>query len=143
MKRLTLLAMLQQLGVVPSFSRPSASDDNPYSEALFRTLKYYTRFPTNNQFKTVIDARNRCEAFTQWYNHEHLHSALKFITPLQRHTGQDILIRSKRHQIYQKARALNPARWSDSTCEWTLPNWVELNPENNNKNTENKFWEAA
>ena len=128
MKGLTMLAMLEQLGVIPSFSRPSVSDDNPYSESLFKTLKYHPTFPMLAQFGTVLDARLWSEKFVLWYNHEHLHSALKFVTPQQRHSGEDRLIREKRHAVYVMAKKQNPARWSGKTRDWSLPDLVTLNP---------------
>jgi putative transposase len=97
MKGATMLATLKNLGVIPSFNRPSVSNDNPYSEALFRTLKYHPTFPLFTKFATIIDARVWCEKFVVWYNNEHQHSALKFVTPQQRHSGADQVIRAKRH----------------------------------------------
>jgi Integrase core domain len=73
--------------IVDIYSRKS--DDNPYSQALFRTLKYHPTFPLFTKFATIIDARVWCEKFVAWYNNEHLHSALKFVTPQQRHSGAE------------------------------------------------------
>ena len=128
MKGATMLAMLQQLGVIPSFSRPSVSDDNPYSEALFKTLKYHATFPMTDKFSIIFDARIWCEKFTGWYNRQHLHSALKFVTPEQRHNGDDIIVRQKRHRVYEEAKKRNPQRWVGSTRDWSLTNSVTLNP---------------
>lgn len=135
MKASTMLATLEKLGVIPSFSRPSVSNDNPYSEALFRTVKYHPSFPMLDKFATVLAARQWVERFVQWYNHEHLHSALKFVTPQQRHTGKDFSMRANRHRVYQAAKAQHPERWSQETRDWTLPNCVLLNP--------NKQYQAA
>ncbi len=88
MKGATMLATLQTLGVMPSFSRPSVSDDNPFSESLFRTVKYHPDFPALQKFEAIEGARAWCENFDDWYNMKHLHSALKFVTPHQRHTGE-------------------------------------------------------
>jgi putative transposase len=128
MKGMTMLTMLETLGVIPSFSRPSVSDDNPYSEALFKTVKYHPTFPLLAKFSTLFDARSWCEKFVTWYNEQHLHSALKFVTPQQRHNGTDLMILQKRHFVYQMARKQNPERWSGKTRDWTLPAIVELNP---------------
>lgn len=128
MKGATMLATLEKLGVVPSFSRPSVSDDNPYSEALFRTVKYHPTFPILDKFPTILDARQWAEKFVHWYNNEHLHSALKFVTPQQRHSGDDKRIRANRHLVYQIAKAQNPERWTGETRDWSLPNVVTLNP---------------
>lgn len=128
MKGATMLAMLEKLGVVPSFSRPSVSDDNPYSEALFKTLKYHPTFPLLTKFSTIAEARVWCEKFVEWYNQQHLHSALKFVTPMQRHNGEDRSIRAKRHLVYEIAKKQNPERWSGKTRDWSLPSIVTLNP---------------
>lgn len=128
MKGVTMLAMLETLGVIPSFSRPSVSDDNPYSESLFKTLKYHPDFPLKAKFATQMDARLWCEKFVLWYNQQHLHSALKFVTPQQRHTGADIAIREKRHAVYEMAKTQNPERWSGKIRDWSLPTMVTLNP---------------
>jgi putative transposase len=136
MKGATMLAMLQTLGVIPSFSRPSVSDDNPYSEALFKTLKYHPTFPRWAKFTDMNAARMWCEKFVIWYNQVHLHSALKFTTPLQRHTGEDGTIRHKRHLVYQIAKKQNPKRWSGNSRDWSLPTIVTLNP--NKKINSNK-----
>jgi putative transposase len=128
MKGMTMLAMLEKLGVIPSFSRPSVSDDNPYSEALFKTLKYHCTFPLHNKFATILEARIWCEYFVNWYNNQHLHSALKFVTPQQRHSGADSEIRIKRHEVYQAAKQQHPERWSGDTRNWKIDKTVTLNP---------------
>lgn len=128
MKGATMLAMLETLGVVPSFSRPSVSDDNPYSESLFKTLKYHPTFPMIEKFGSIEAARAWCEKFVDWYNTQHLHCNLKFITPEQRHTGADAKIMAKRHQVYQMAKIAHPERWSRHTRNWELPESVVLNP---------------
>src|SRR3546814_8876138 len=87
MKGATMLATLQKLGVVPSFSRPSVSDDNPYSEALFRTLKYTPAYP-RKRFADIDQARAWVQGFVAWYNTEHRHSGIQFVTPAQRHAGR-------------------------------------------------------
>lgn len=133
MKGATMLATLEKLGVVPSFSRPSVSNDNPYSEALFRTVKYHPTFPMIEKFADITAARIWCEKFVTWYNNEHLHSALKFITPQQRHNGLDKAIMKKRDAVYKLAQKQNPERWSGNTRNWILPETVTLNP-NKNKN---------
>ena len=129
MKGATMLATLQQLGIVPSFSRPSVSNDNPYSESLFRTLKYRPEYP-ETAFRNLSAARTWVKGFTDWYNHEHLHSAIKFVTPSQRHTGEDKNVLEKRRQVYKQARAKNPGRWSGKIRNWTPIKEVYLNPEN-------------
>ena len=118
MKGATMLATLHALGVVASFSRPSVSDDNPYSEALFRTLKYRPEYP-EHAFESITAAREWMERFVCWYNDEHCHSALKFVTPRQRHLGHDADILAHRHEVYKQAQAQRPERWSSHTRNWT------------------------
>jgi hypothetical protein len=80
MKAETMLATLQRLGVMPSFSRPKVSDDNAFSESLFRTLKYIPFYP-QKPFASIEDARVWVHQFVAWYNQVHRHSGLKFVTP--------------------------------------------------------------
>lgn len=133
MKGLTMLVMLQELGVVPSFSRPSVSDDNPYSEALFKTAKYHHSFPWLDKFATIMDARMWGEQLVYWYNFEHLHSALKFVTPQQRHSGDDNAIRIKREAVYRMAKQQHPERWSGKTRNWLITKVATLNPNKKSK----------
>ena len=105
------------------------SDDNPYSESLFKTVKYHPTFPAISRFDNIIEARTWMIRFTDWYNNHHLHSGLKFITPSQRHEGLDSHILNNRHQVYQKAKAKHPERWSRGTRNWSLPVAITLNPE--------------
>lgn len=133
MKGATMRATLEKLGVIPSYSRPSVSDDNPYSEALFKTLKYHHSFPIKTRFEAMTDASGWCEHFVEWYNNEHLHSALKYVTPKQRHTGQDIAILEQRKQVYQLAKQKNPVRWSKCVRNWSPIAFVMLNPDKKRK----------
>jgi len=127
MKGATMLATLQELGVMPSFSRPSVSNDNPYSESLFRTLKYRPEYP-EKPFVDLPAARDWVSGFVHWYNDEHQHSGIKFVTPEQRHTGEDIQILTKRKAVYEKAKAQNPSRWTGKTRNWDRIKEVYLNP---------------
>ena len=126
MKGATMLATLQALGVVPSFSRPSVSDDNPYSESLFKTLKYCPKYPSKG-FANIEEASRWVAEFVKWYNMEHLHSGIKFVTPAQRHAGEDLQILKKRKEVYEKAKAKKTVRWSKSTRNWDHENVVSLN----------------
>ena len=126
MKGSTMLAKLQQLGVVASFSRPSVSDDNPYSEALFRTMKYRPSYPTK-PFVSIDGARCWVEGFVRWYNTEHLHSGIRFVTPEQRHSGKDVVLLSRRSEVYEEARRCHPERWAGATRDWSRPIEVRLN----------------
>jgi len=128
MKGATMLATLQELGVIPSFSRPSVSNDNPYSESLFRTLKYRPEYP-EKPFADLLSARIWVQGFVDWYNREHLHSAIQFVTPEQRHAGEDIAILSKRKHVYAQAKLKKPERWSGEIRNWKPVVRVYLNPE--------------
>ncbi len=127
MKGATMLATLQRLGVMPSFSRPSVSDDNPYSEALFKTLKYHPGFP-DKPFESLREAREWVAGFVHWYNEVHRHSALRFVTPGQRHRGEDIAILKQRHALYETTKARHPERWSGHPRNWEPDEIVYLNP---------------
>ena len=127
MKGATLLATLQKLGVVPSFSRPSVSNDNPYSEALFKTCKYHPSFP-EKPFESVEKAREWAAGFVNWYNEEHLHSGIRFVTPGSRHRGEDQAILDQRKAVYNEAKEVHPERWSRATRNWNRIEIVTLNP---------------
>ena len=128
MKGATMLATLQALGVMPSFSRPAVSNDNPYSESLFKTLKYRPAYPRRS-FADLGIARQWVSTFVHWYNHEHRHSAIRFVTPAQRHAGQDGALLRKRIDVYEAAKASNPERWSGATRNWQPILIVLLNPD--------------
>jgi transposase InsO family protein len=130
MKCLTMRAKMYDLGVVSSRSRPRVSNDNPYSESLFRTVKYHPRWPSEG-FKSLDAAREWVMEFVNWYNNEHRHSRIKFVTPNQRHEGLDVEILAKRKKLYKKKRSEHPERWSRSERNWEPEGVVELNPEQN------------
>jgi len=127
MKGSTMLATVQRLGIVPSFSRPRVSDDNPFSEALFRTLKYRPEYPSR-PFSSLQEARDWVAAFVTWYNTEHLHSAIRYVTPDDRHFGREKGVLARRKQTYKQARARNPERWSGAIRNWQPVGPVYLNP---------------
>ena len=124
----TMIATLQWLGVVPSFSRPHVSDDNPYSEALFRTLKYTPAYP-RLPFADINAAENWVTRFVDWYNAMHRHSAIRYVTPDERYFGQEHDVLTRRHELYERARTANPERWTGATRNWTPVGLVTLNPE--------------
>ena len=128
LKATTVLAMLHWLGIKPSYSRPRVSDDNPYAEALFRTAKYRPEFPSKG-FADLHPARAWAMHFVHWYNNDHRHSGIGYVTPAQRHTGQDRALLAARHEVYRQARQSNPGRWSRQTRNWTPVGAVTLNPE--------------
>ncbi len=135
MKGATMLATLQQLGVIPSFSRPSVSNDNPYSESLCRTLKDRPEDP-EQPFIDLAAARGWVLGFVDWYNCEHLHSAINFVTPEQRHRGEDVAILAQRKQVYLKAQSKHPNRWSGTIRNWQPITVVYLNPDKQNTEME-------
>lgn len=128
LKATTVLAMLHWLGVKPSYSRPRVSDDNAFVESLFRTAKYRPEFPAKG-FADLDEARAWAARFVHWYNHEHRHSGIRYVSPAQRHAGQDRSILQARHALYVQARERNPRRWSCTTRNWSPIDVVTLNPE--------------
>jgi len=137
-----MLATLQRLGVIPSFSRPAVSNDNPYSEALFRTVMYTPAYP-EGPFGSLEAARAWVADFAPWYNEQHCHSGIRFVTPGQRHRGEEQAVLQQRIAVYEAAKAQHPIRWSGAIRNWTPVGPVSLNPGkpsaqedcNSNKNT--------
>jgi len=126
MRAATLESRLEEMGVLRSFSRPRVSNDNPYSESLFRTVKYRPDYPSR-PFASKHDACQWVCAFVDWYNHRHRHSGIKFVTPHQRHSGAATLICQQRSDVYEKARQAHPTRWSRRTRCWRQPKEVWIN----------------
>lgn len=127
MKGSTMIATLERLGVIPSFSRPRVSNDNPYSESLFRTLKYRPWYPSR-PFQTTEQAREWVAGFVLWYNTEHRHSAINYVTPEERHMGLEGEVLAQRRQVYAEAKKRNPSRWSRAARNWEPVGAVALNP---------------
>ena len=142
MKGSTMLATLQHLGIVPSFSRPSVSDDNPFIESLFRTLKYRPEYP-HKPFETIEAAREWVTAFVAWYNAEHRHSGIRFVTPDARHHGRENAILANRVRVYERARCRHPNRWSRGTRNWTPAPAVFLNPKRDQETIEGALSRAT
>jgi len=128
LKSQTVMQKLHDLGIGSSHSRPRVSNDNAFVESLFRTLKYCPSWPSQG-FENLQAAREWANAFMSWYNDEHRHSALKFVTPAQRHNGEDIKLLEKRKALYERAKAAHPERWSGNTRDWSRKNTMSLNPE--------------
>lgn len=127
-KSTTVVAMLHWLGIEPSYSRPRVSDDNAYAEAFFRTAKYRPEFPAHG-FADLQQARQWAQDFVHWYNHEHRHSGIRYVTPAQRHSGADRQILAARQEVYERARQANPQRWPGKTRDWSFIEVVKLNPD--------------
>ncbi|MDO8864280.1 integrase core domain-containing protein, partial [Haliea sp. E1-2-M8] len=129
LKATTVLGMLNWLGINPSYSRPRVSDDNAFAEAAFKTVKYRPEFPRRG-FNDLNEARRWAADFERWYNHEHRHSGIRYVTPNERHTGRDTAVLAARHAVYQQAKARHPERWRGrATRNWERIDSVTLNPE--------------
>ena len=127
MRVVALEGRLEELGVLRSSSRPRVSKDNPYSESLFRTVKYRPDYP-RRPFRSVEEACSWVMAFVDWYNERHRHSGIRFVTPVQRHSGRAVAIARQRAAVYERARQQHPRRWSRSTRCWRQPEVVWINP---------------
>jgi putative transposase len=141
-KSATLRATLQHLGIEPTYSRPRVSNDNPYSESLFRTTKYRPDYPIDG-FSELMQAQDWVLGFVRWYNHEHRHSAIRFVTPQERHTGADIEVLKSRAALYEKAKAARPERWRGKTRDWSRPDVVWLNPDQPKEKNQEKLENAS
>lgn len=128
MKSQTLQMKLHELNITPSHSRPRVSNDNACAESLFRTLKYVPQWPSSG-FSTLEDARNWVNKFTHWYNEEHRHSGIRYVTPAERHRGEDRALLKRRDELYRQAQKAHPERWSGKTRNWQPEGPVTLNPE--------------
>ncbi|CAO5681545.1 MAG: IS3 family transposase ISGur6 [Holosporales bacterium] len=128
MKAHTMQSTLERLGVVKSYSRPSVSNDNPYSESVFKTVKYHATFPKYSRFKSIEEARAWCINFTSWYNKDHMHSGISFVTPESRHNLEDEKLLKNRRLVYEKTKDANPQRWSGNIRKWHHQTSVYLNP---------------
>lgn len=127
MKGISLMALLSELKVEVSFSRPRVSNDNPFIESLFRTLKYHSTYPI--RFKDIESARLWMADFVSWYNTQHLHSSIGYVTPHQMRTGESYDIFWKRNNVMAKAKVENPERWGSREIKiWKSPEIVYLNP---------------
>jgi transposase InsO family protein len=126
MKGFRFLEKVRSLGVIPSRSRPRVSNDNPFIEALFKTMKYRPEYPYK-PFKNIHEAKTWVNKFIDWYNHEHLHSRIGYVTPVQRHEGLDLRVFEKRNEVFKEAKAKTPERWNILTKKWKSIAMVELN----------------
>jgi putative transposase len=128
MKGVTLMALLSELKVNVSFSRPRTSNDNPYIESFFKTLKYDPKYPL--RFRDINHAREWMANFVNWYNNAHLHSSVDYVTPAQMRSGEAKMIFTKRNAVMAEAKKLYPERWGKRNMKiWGAPEKVVLNPE--------------
>jgi putative transposase len=119
--------LLAELGVIKTHSRPHVSDDNPYSEAQFKTLKYQPDFP--GSFGCLVDARTWARRFFEWYNTEHHHTGIGLLTPADVHWGRAEAVRQQRQQVLALAFEKNPERFvKGPACPPLLPAAVWINP---------------
>ena len=119
--------LLADLGVRKSHSRPHTSNDNPFSESQFRTLKYHSTFP--DRFGSPEDARAFCRSFFRWYCTEHRHSSLALLTPADVHYGRAAQILEDRRAVLRAAYEANPQRFKGRLRRpGTLPEAVWINP---------------
>jgi putative transposase len=126
MKSKPVAHMLSDLGVTKSHSRPHVSNDNPFSEAGFKTLKYRPEFP--ERFGSLVDSRSFCRDFFPWYNDEHHHSGIEMLTPSDLHYGRGGRILAQRHQTMVEAFTRNPERFNGRIPKMaTLPTEVWIN----------------
>jgi putative transposase len=117
MRGATLLATLRRLGVRLSFSRPYTPNDNCFSESCFRTLKAHGSYP-RQAFSSLGEARAWVARFVSWYNREHLHASLGYVSPDDRHFGREEVLLSRRQRVYEHARQSRPERWSHPVRRW-------------------------
>ena len=127
MRAATLEVRLEELGVLRSFSRPRVSNDNPYSESLFRTIKYRPDYPSK-PFTSKEQVCSWVVDFMDWYNHRHRHSGIKFVTSDQRHNGEAVKICEQRGRVCEQVRELHPWRWTRSSRCWRQPEVAWINP---------------
>ena len=128
----SLALLLADLGVVKTHSRPHVSDDNPFSEAHFKTMKYRPGYP--DRFGSIQDARRFCQEFFPWYNHQHHHSGLQLLTPATVHYGQAVQLISKRQAVLDVAFRAHPERFvRRPPLHPSLPDAVWINPPVSNK----------
>ena len=126
MRSYTLAAKLAELGISLSFSRPRVSNDNAYAESWFRTMKYHQSYPVR-RFRDLLSVRAWVDNFVDWYNAEHRHSGIKYVTPNQRHYGEADAICAIRQQTYEQARQQHPRRWARPPRDWSQPRIVRVN----------------
>lgn len=123
----TFQATLETLGTQRSYSRPRVSNDNPYSESMFRTLKYRPEYPEQG-FESLEAVRAWVTQLVHWYNDEHQHSGINFVTPHQCHAGVYVDVLNRRKEVYEQAKLKHPERWTTSTRDGEPHQSVALNP---------------
>ena len=129
----TVAQLLEHLSILKSHNRPYTSNDNPFSESQFKTLKYCPEFPS--RFPSMSEAERFCQRFFKWYNTQHYHSGIAWLTPSAVHYGNAEAILEKRHQVMMNAYNSNPIRFNHQPPKLAqLSNAVYINPPENNLN---------
>lgn len=142
LKAATVLGLMHQLEITPSHSRPRVSNDNAFAESLFRTTKYHPNYPPDG-FESLNHARQWAKDFVKYYNIEHKHRALNFVTPQEKHCGRDVELLEKRKKILEQKRSENPDRWIAKKVRNCAPTTsVNLYPIDN-RNLEKRQKQAA
>jgi len=127
MRGKTVAQLYADLDITASFSRPQVSNDNPFSEAQFKTMKYCPEFP--DRFESLGDARTFCRCFFDWYNEEHHHSGLRYLTPNQVHSGHSLPVVAARQRVLDEAYAKHPERFVGAPPRALAPpDAVYINP---------------
>ncbi|MCW5588767.1 MAG: IS3 family transposase, partial [Chitinophagaceae bacterium] len=121
MRSQTVATLLDKIGVSKTHNRPYTSNDNPFSESQFKTLKYCPQFP--ERFESLAHAEKFCRDFFQWYNNEHYHSGILFLKPISVHRGQAEPILQNRYKVLLQAYENNPARFNNK-----IPTLKKLKP---------------
>ena len=124
MKHASMRLLMERLGVVQSFSRPHTSNDNAFAESLFATFKSRLGYP--EYFRSLEDAFAFCQRFVTWYNTEHCHGALDYLTPNQMHEGKGLAIQTHRNHVLAQNRLTHPARYGKRIRIFRVPTKVEL-----------------
>ena len=125
MKSKPVALLMTDLGITKSHSRPHVSDDNPYSESQFKTLKYHPTFP--DRFGSIQDARSFCQDFFPWYNSEHRHGGIGLMTPENVHYGKAEFITSLREKVLLSAFEAHPGRFSRMPIPPSVPDAAWIN----------------
>jgi putative transposase len=127
--------LLADLGITKTHSRPHTSNDNPFSESQFKTLKYRPDFP--DRFSSIEEARAFCRSFFPWYNQEHRHSGINLLTPQMLHYGEAEQVLQAREQVLLKAYEAHPERFVRGIpSPGTLPQTVWINPPSTGEQTD-------
>ena len=126
MRSYTLAAKMAELGISLSYTQPRVSNDNAYVETWFLTMKYHQSYPVR-RFRDLLAVQAWVDGFVEWYNAEHRHSGIKYVTPNQRHYGEADAVCSVRQRTYEQARQQHPRRWSRPARDWSQPQIVRVN----------------